>query len=71
MQKLLDVKEAGEVLGVSPWTVRAFIRDGKLRPIRVGRLVRLEERELEQFILAAKAVDVAEESSEKENAIGY
>ena len=67
MQKLLDVKEAGEVLGVSPWTVRAFIRDGKLRPIRVGRLVRLEEQKLESFVSQAKWLVASERSSQKEN----
>jgi excisionase family DNA binding protein len=52
--KLLTIQDAAQVLSISPWTVRSFIRQGKLRPIRVGRLVRLEDRELEQFVRGLK-----------------
>jgi len=43
MKALYDVKAAAQALAVSPWTIRAYIRDGKLKPIRLGRLVRLQE----------------------------
>ena len=52
--QLYDVCQAAEMLRISPWTIRAYIRNGKLRPIRVGRLVRLDEQELERFVNAAK-----------------
>lgn len=52
--KLFTVRDAAQILSISPWTVRAYVRSGKLRPVRVGRLVRLDEQELEQFISAAK-----------------
>ena len=52
--KLYDVRGASQVLAVSPWTVRAYIRQGKLRPIRMGRLVRVEVEELERFVLSAR-----------------
>lgn len=50
MNSLLDVKEAARAWAVSPWTIRAYIRDGKLRAVRIGRLVRLETTELERFV---------------------
>jgi excisionase family DNA binding protein len=50
MNSLLDVKEAARAWAVSPWTIRAYIRDGKLRAVRIGRLVRLEAAELERFV---------------------
>jgi excisionase family DNA binding protein len=53
MKALYDVKGAAQVLAISPWTVRAYIRDGKLKPVRIGRLVRLQEEELERFLNAA------------------
>jgi len=53
--KLYDVKVAAEMLSVSPWTVRSWIGKGKLRPVRIGRLVRLDEEELERFVTQAKA----------------
>jgi excisionase family DNA binding protein len=49
MNKLLTVNGAAEVLAISPWTLRAYIRQGKLIPIRIGRLVRLDELELIRF----------------------
>lgn len=48
--KLHDVKAAAEILGISPWTVRARIRSGQIQPVRIGRLVRIEEEELGRFI---------------------
>ena len=43
MTALLDLKEAGRLLSISPWTVRAYVRAGKLNPVRIGRRVLLEE----------------------------
>lgn len=54
MQGLHDVKTAAKVLLVSPWTIRAWIRDGKLRAVRLGRLVRLDEAELQRFLEVAR-----------------
>jgi excisionase family DNA binding protein len=54
MRPLYDVKAAAQVLAISPWTVRAYIRDGKLKPVRLGRLVRLQEEELERFLTQAQ-----------------
>ena len=50
MKMLHDVEQAAELLAVSPWTIRAYIRQGKLRPVRIGRLVRLELEELTRFV---------------------
>jgi excisionase family DNA binding protein len=52
--KLYDVKDAAQMLAVSTWTVRAYIRNGKLQPVRIGRLVRLEAQELERFVASSK-----------------
>ena len=57
--KLYDVKDAAQMLAISPWTVRAYIREGKLCPIRMGRLIRLDEQELERFVVSAKVVSKA------------
>lgn len=53
MEPLLNVKDAANLLAVSPWTIRAYIREGKLRPVRIGRLVRLDEQELRRFVAEA------------------
>jgi excisionase family DNA binding protein len=50
MESLLTVESAAKVLGISPWTVRKFITTRKLRPVRIGRRVLLEECELQRLI---------------------
>jgi excisionase family DNA binding protein len=65
--KLFNVKEAAKELAISPWTVRAYIRNGRLRPVRIGRLVRLEQEELENFVAQARVPAVLAETIEKEN----
>jgi excisionase family DNA binding protein len=60
MKALYDVKTAALALAVSPWTIRAYIRDGKLKPVRLGRLVRLQEEELERFLTQAQVQNASE-----------
>jgi len=62
MEQLFDIDKAGEVLGISPWTVRAYIRDQKLIPVRLGRRVLLEPSELRRFINDAKQSVIPAES---------
>jgi excisionase family DNA binding protein len=50
MQPLRSVEQAAELLGISRWTVRSYIRTGKLKPVRLGRRVLLAEDELERFV---------------------
>jgi excisionase family DNA binding protein len=64
--KLYDVKDVARMLAVSPWTVRAYIRSGKLLPVRIGRLVRLEEQELERFVAKAKDSGTETQIQDKE-----
>lgn len=54
MNQLYDVNAAARKLAVSPFTVRAYIRQGKLHPVRIGRLVRLDEEELSRFVASNK-----------------
>lgn len=50
MDSLFDVKEAAGKLRVSPLTIRAWIYEGRLTPVKLGRRVLLSERELQRFI---------------------
>jgi excisionase family DNA binding protein len=59
MQQLYDVNSAAQLLAVSSWTIRALIRQGKMNPTRIGRLVRIDAGEIQRFIERAK-VNVAE-----------
>jgi excisionase family DNA binding protein len=69
--KLYDIKTVALMLAVSPWTVRAYIRNGKLRPVRIGRLVRVDEQDLDGFVARAKNYSsdaVGNQTKEKEDA---
>ena len=50
MDVLFNIKEAASKLKVSPFTLRSWIYEGKLAPVKLGRRVLLTERELERFI---------------------
>jgi excisionase family DNA binding protein len=46
----IGLKEAAELTGLSHWTLRKYIRTGKLRGIRIGKRVLIEPAELERMI---------------------
>jgi excisionase family DNA binding protein len=53
MEKLFDVEASAQMLGgVSPWTIRAWLSEGKLQPTKVGRRTMIRESELERFLQA-------------------
>jgi excisionase family DNA binding protein len=54
MEKLQSIEKAAEVLGLSAWTVRAYVRQGKIRPIRIGRRVLIEPSEIQRVITEGK-----------------
>ncbi len=50
---LLTLDEAARLLAVSRRTVERLIDAGRIRPIRIGRAVRVTEREVEAYLAAA------------------
>ena len=50
----LGVKEAAEAVGLSHWTIRKFIREGKLRSVRLGKRVLVEPEALQALIEAGR-----------------
>ncbi len=51
---MLTLKEVTERLKLHPNTLRRYIRQGKLRAVKFGRVWRVEEKDLENFIQAKK-----------------
>ena len=56
MEHLRSIEESAEILGISPWTLRKYIKELKLQPVRIGRRVLLEEAELQRFISESRVV---------------
>jgi excisionase family DNA binding protein len=50
MEALLTIERAAETLGISPWTVRKYVANDKLRPVRIGRRVLIEPEEIRRII---------------------
>ena len=49
-EKLLTPEDAAKALVVKPETVREWLRTGKLKGVKMGRLWRVRESDLETFI---------------------
>jgi len=55
--RLLTMRQAGEYLSVSYWTVRHWVDTGKLQAVRLpgdGRLVRIEVTELDRLVVEGR-----------------
>ena len=50
MEKLLDITEVSERLSIKKSTLRAWIFAGKLPVVRLGRLVRIRESALADWV---------------------
>lgn len=50
MDRLLTPEEVAEILAVTPKSVREWLRQGKLKGVKAGRLWRIRERDLEAFL---------------------
>jgi excisionase family DNA binding protein len=48
--KLLKTDEAAELLGIRPWTLRGWVSEGRVPYVKLGRLVRFDDKRLEEWI---------------------
>ena len=52
--KLLNLTEVAEAMSLSPHTIRAFVRKGRLQPIRLCRRLLFHPDEISRFLSEAK-----------------
>jgi excisionase family DNA binding protein len=57
--RLLTPEEVASILAVSPKSVREWLRRGRLKGVRAGRLWRVRKRDLDAFL------DLAVQTSER------
>ena len=50
----LGLKEAAAAIGLSPWTLRHWIKQGRVRSVRLGRRVLVEPAELQRMVQAGR-----------------
>jgi excisionase family DNA binding protein len=60
---LLNVKEVGRALGISVWTIRRYVREGKLATVRLGRRVLIEPSECHRLIEEGRVAPLAGDSA--------
>lgn len=52
--QLLSLLDVARLLGLSPHTIRSFVRNGKLRSVRICRRLLFHPDEIARFISEAK-----------------
>ncbi len=50
MTELLSIVAAAKELSISPWTIRAHMREGSITPVRCGRRVLITRAELDRIV---------------------
>lgn len=55
-EKLLRVEDVAAILSIKPITVYLWSWQGKIKSIKIGRLVRFREADIQRFIESAEAV---------------
>ncbi|MCK5471652.1 helix-turn-helix domain-containing protein [Candidatus Gracilibacteria bacterium] len=48
--RLLTPDQVGEMLQLHPFTILNYIKQGKLRSARIGRVYRIRESDIEKFL---------------------
>lgn len=51
----VSINDAAAALNISHWSLRKYIRQGRLAAVRIGRRVLIEPSELERLIEQGKA----------------
>jgi excisionase family DNA binding protein len=54
MESLVPIDRAAQLLGISSWTVRKFLRVGKIKSVHIGRRVLIEQSELRRIVEQGK-----------------
>jgi excisionase family DNA binding protein len=50
MEELLSINRAAELLSISPWTIRAWITQGKIGSVKLGSRRLVSQSELNRLI---------------------
>ena len=49
-ERLLSPQQFADCLSISRWTVYAWLQEGRIRSVKIGRLVRIPESEVDRTV---------------------
>lgn len=66
IEKFFTTEQVANILQVHPFTILKFIRDGRLRGIKLGRVYRIKESDVTEFLEGAASHKKAKPSTAPE-----
>jgi len=54
MSDKLSMREAAAVLGISPFTLKDWAREGRIASLKIGRRVLFTQSDLEEFLTSSR-----------------
>lgn len=65
MEDILTSEQVAKILQVHPFTVLKFIKQGKLKASKLGRVYRIRRSDVDEFLDSSMERDMSKESSKK------
>ncbi|HWW15167.1 MAG TPA: helix-turn-helix domain-containing protein [Candidatus Dormibacteraeota bacterium] len=66
IEPLESIESTAKSLALSPWTVRAYIKKGKIKPVRIGRRVLIEQAEIRRIVEEGRSDPTAQTDGAEE-----
>jgi excisionase family DNA binding protein len=67
IEKYLTTEQVANILQVHPLTILKFIKQGKLKGVKIGRVYRIQEADVKQFLEERKMMHVKKEQVRPES----
>ena len=69
MEKYFTTEQVANILQVHPFTILKFIKSGKLKGIKLGRVYRIKESDVQEFLEERMTVTKTKEKKEDKKEI--
>lgn len=65
MEQYLTSEQVAKLLQVHPFTVLKYLKSGKIKGVKIGRVYRIKESDVESFLRGANIIIDTEENNPK------